>query len=678
MRFQLDPFSPTGVSVLVEQPVKNVQSNGYLGEVQLAGLLTAGTNVTITGNGNKQSPFVVNSSGGGGGGSGDMVLASVQTNTAAKTFNAGTLLDKGEIVFDVKAYGATGNGVTDDATNVQSAITAAQAVGGVVYFPPGTYLIGTALSFTGRMAIRGASWDSKIKAKAALNDYIIKLDGVYDNRGYIQDIEIDGNCTNSTGGGISAPGAVESTFFNVHFTNCYDWGLKLSGFVSAAFGHHNRVQNCLFDLSAASAGIGGGILMSSSDENFIKNNDFAYLGGATTPIAIKDSSGLQLIQNNVFVGSQGGTINVVGVQLESGDNSSVIGNTFDGVGGTNILAKGANHIIANNRFVSIGDQGSGTANGIELNFGNVRNLVTGNYMASATTNGKAANLIKETAAGGTGDNMIIGNVLKLNGTITGSVLSLAAGSSPLAIAGFNIGTTTEQNVPYIKTNGGGSIIGNLEIEDAATSTKSYRFRTNGSNLDMEFSGADAYISDWSGANYTGTQRYYLRLESGANIAHAIGSWQFASSAFAAAGVTIDGTAGTGIFTGDVTVPDEVYDATNWNGNLEVPTKNAVRDKIEAMLGSSGITRSVTVTSGNYTAGSSASTDYVYLIAGAHTTTLPTASGNTNRYTFKNNHSAAVTINRAGSDTIEGATSLSIPVSNSVDLISDGTSAWSVI
>jgi hypothetical protein len=36
----------------------------------------------------------------------------------------------------------------------------------------------------------------------------------------------------------------------------------------------------------------------------------------------------------------------------------------------------------------------------------------------------------------------------------------------------------------------------------------------------------------------------------------------------------------------VRVPDEAYDATAWNGNMEVPTKNAIRDKIEAM-GSGG-------------------------------------------------------------------------------------------
>lgn len=43
----------------------------------------------------------------------------------------------------------------------------------------------------------------------------------------------------------------------------------------------------------------------------------------------------------------------------------------------------------------------------------------------------------------------------------------------------------------------------------------------------------------------------------------------------------------GTLAGDLVVPDEAYDATAWNGSLEVPTKNAVRDKIESL--GSGIT-----------------------------------------------------------------------------------------
>lgn len=43
-------------------------------------------------------------------------------------------------------------------------------------------------------------------------------------------------------------------------------------------------------------------------------------------------------------------------------------------------------------------------------------------------------------------------------------------------------------------------------------------------------------------------------------------------------------AGVKTFSSDPIVPDEAYDATAWNGSLEVPTKNAIRDKIESMGG----------------------------------------------------------------------------------------------
>ena len=43
-------------------------------------------------------------------------------------------------VFDVKDYGATGNGVTDDTVAIRNALTAAEAAGGgIIYLPAGTY-----------------------------------------------------------------------------------------------------------------------------------------------------------------------------------------------------------------------------------------------------------------------------------------------------------------------------------------------------------------------------------------------------------------------------------------------------------------------------------------------------------------------------------------------------------
>lgn len=74
----------------------------------------------------------------------DMSLGGAQTVTGVKTFNAGTFLDKGSMVFNVKAFGAVGNGTTDDTAALQAAVDAAQAAGGgSVWIPRATYKLAT-------------------------------------------------------------------------------------------------------------------------------------------------------------------------------------------------------------------------------------------------------------------------------------------------------------------------------------------------------------------------------------------------------------------------------------------------------------------------------------------------------------------------------------------------------
>ncbi|KKS36659.1 MAG: hypothetical protein UV00_C0024G0014 [candidate division WWE3 bacterium GW2011_GWF1_42_14] len=55
--------------------------------------------------------------------------------------------DTGGQVYNVKAFGAMGNGTTDDTTSIINTLTAC-ASGGVVYLPPGTYLISNTINIT--------------------------------------------------------------------------------------------------------------------------------------------------------------------------------------------------------------------------------------------------------------------------------------------------------------------------------------------------------------------------------------------------------------------------------------------------------------------------------------------------------------------------------------------------
>lgn len=57
------------------------------------------------------------------------------------------------------------------------------------------------------------------------------------------------------------------------------------------------------------------------------------------------------------------------------------------------------------------------------------------------------------------------------------------------------------------------VVGNLQVRDATTATKSYRLRTSGGALDFEAAGASLVLSTWSGAGYTGTQYNQITFKS---------------------------------------------------------------------------------------------------------------------------------------------------------------------
>ena len=63
--------------------------------------------------------------------------------------------DSGSQVFNVKAYGAAGDGVTDDNAAIQAAINAAEAVHGVVFFPAATYVSDENLLVTSEVVLEG-------------------------------------------------------------------------------------------------------------------------------------------------------------------------------------------------------------------------------------------------------------------------------------------------------------------------------------------------------------------------------------------------------------------------------------------------------------------------------------------------------------------------------------------
>jgi hypothetical protein len=95
---------------------------------------------------------------------------------------AAIVYDKGGAAYNVKAYGAKGDGSTDDRAAIQAAINAAASSGGVVYFPAGTYYLSSGLSTTSnKVTFLGANSSAVVlKMMSATGDTLaITADNAY-------------------------------------------------------------------------------------------------------------------------------------------------------------------------------------------------------------------------------------------------------------------------------------------------------------------------------------------------------------------------------------------------------------------------------------------------------------------------------------------------------------------
>ena len=119
--------------------------------------------------------------------------------------------DKGSQVFNVKAYGAVGDGVADDTASIQAAHDAAAAEHpAIVFFPSGTYLVTATLSIANADNITWAGANATLKAKSDTNlRELIRINNGSTNIAF-HSLTFDGNYINQTsdlGRGIVAAGA---------------------------------------------------------------------------------------------------------------------------------------------------------------------------------------------------------------------------------------------------------------------------------------------------------------------------------------------------------------------------------------------------------------------------------------------------------------------------------------
>jgi hypothetical protein len=100
---------------------------------------------------------------------------------------------------DVRSYGAQGNGTTNDTAAIQAAIDAASASGGLVYLPPGTYLINTPpLYLKSRVTLMGAGAASILKLGASAANHLLRATGATRTDIRVTNLALDGNYANQS------------------------------------------------------------------------------------------------------------------------------------------------------------------------------------------------------------------------------------------------------------------------------------------------------------------------------------------------------------------------------------------------------------------------------------------------------------------------------------------------
>jgi hypothetical protein len=131
----------------------------------------------------------------------------------------------------------------------------------------------------------------------------------------------------------------------------------------------------------------------------------------------------------------------------------------------------------------------------------------------------------------------------------------------------------------------GDIIGTGRTTIAFNSSSNVAFRDNAAGIDLIVDAANIRVPN----------DHQIGFSSAADATTA------ADVGFERIGAGVIGVTNGSTGEGNLQVEDEVYDATAWNGSLEVPTKNAVRDKIEALaLGGSVTVGSTSISSGTAT------------------------------------------------------------------------------
>jgi hypothetical protein len=356
------------------------------------------------------------------------------------------------LVLNVKTYGATGNGSTDDTTALQAAYTALASTGGTAVYPAGTFIVSHSIFVPSNVRSEGAGAGTVIKASASYNhaglgDYAMFVNSNYPSStssSYTlnQNISFDNmsfsyaNLQNVAGGGTHAIRmygvtgvSVTNSYFNygndavatINSANVQDIGNTALNIENAAFDNWQGPTNVRVTSNYTTPSVSNpnapGVQFDAGDGT-----------GSDTRVA----NGL-VVTGNIFYGFGIGldTLSTNG----SATNINISGNVLNGGA---VIGRGAiaGTVISNNTL-STGPSGSPLIWIDQATGGNPSNTtVIGNVIVSPGTSLLNSNVIRLYGGGVVANNQVQAGAGTFNytvglsgGTFYGSGNDLVAGST---------------------------------------------------------------------------------------------------------------------------------------------------------------------------------------------------------------------------------------------------------